>query len=209
MRSIRNFVRRALPLCSLLAVASWAGPATAQVREVVVGITPTCPYGLAVCWAGAYEALGRMEGVESVDRTPNADVCTAAVRVKGGRLPDPEKWASQFKAMVDEAYAFRGVEVTVSGTLEGGDDGLVLRVPGVETQIAPGPLRHKLQWNPKEVALREPETDERDAYQQLASRVKDAKGEGLKVQMTGPLTKSDRGYTLEVRAFSPRTPDAD
>src|SRR5207249_890529 len=154
----------ALPPCALLAFALWAEPAGAQVKKVDVGITPSCPYGLAACWAGAYEALGRLEGVESVEKTPNGDNCTAGVRLKGHGLPDPDQWASQFKAMVDQAYQFRGVEVTVSGKLEGGDAGLVLQVPGVEQPIALAPLRHKLQWNPKKEAPHQPEPDERDAH---------------------------------------------
>ena len=112
-------------------------PPRAQVREVVVGVTPTCPYGLMACWAGAYEALVRIDGVESVEKTPNAYNCTASVRLKGNGLPDPDKWASQFKAMVDQAYGFRGVEVTVSGQLEGRRRPRP-PVPGVEQPIAVG-----------------------------------------------------------------------
>lgn len=149
-----------------------------------------------------------MEGVESVEKTPNGDNCTARVHLKGHGLPDPDKWASQFKAMVDQAYGFRGVEVTVSGQLEGGDGGLVLRIPGVEQPIAVGPLRHKLQWNPKKGARQQPEPDERDAHQQLASKLKDAKAGEVRVQVTGPLTKSNQGYILEVREFIPLTQDA-
>ena len=208
MRSNRDFARRTLPLYAFLTVASWAGSATAQVREVVVGITPTCPYGLTACWAGAYEALGRMEGVESVEKTPNAYTCSAEVHMKGGGLPDPDRWASQFKAMVDQAYHFRGVEVTVSGDVERAENGLVMRVPGVEKPIALGPLRQKIQLNPKKRVIRQPEPDERDAYEQVMSKVKADDKSGRKVQVTGPLTKSDKGYALEIREFFPRSEEA-
>ena len=53
-------LQRALPSCALLTLALWAEPAGAQVREVVVGITTTCPYETrSGCWSGAYWALMR------------------------------------------------------------------------------------------------------------------------------------------------------
>src|SRR5262249_23758020 len=39
--------------------------------KVVVGLTGTCPYGIAACWGGAHEALSRLEGVQSVDPIPD------------------------------------------------------------------------------------------------------------------------------------------
>ena len=39
---------------------------TATTPEVTIGITPTCPYGLAVCWGGAHDALNHLSGVKSV-----------------------------------------------------------------------------------------------------------------------------------------------
>jgi galactose oxidase len=201
MRSNRNITRRAMPVFALFAVALCPGLASAQVREVVVGVTPTCPYGLTACWAGAYEALGRMDGVESVDKAPNAYNCSAAVRFKGEGLPDPERWASQFKAVVDQAYGFRGVEVTVAGQVEKSGESLVIRVPGVEKPIALKALEHKIQLNPKKGEARQPEPEEHDAYDHLAKQLKAAEGGVLKVQLTGPLTKSTKGYSVEVREF--------
>src|SRR5258705_9856684 len=46
--------------------------ASAQVTEVVVGITPTCPYGISACSAVANEALGQLEDVESVAKIPDS-----------------------------------------------------------------------------------------------------------------------------------------
>ncbi len=201
MRTNDVFSRRALPLFALLTVAFWPIKASAQVREVVVGITPTCPYGLTACWAGAYKALGRMDGVESVDKAPNAYNCTAAVRLKGQGLPDPEKWASQFKSMVDKAYGFRGIEVTLAGQVEKDGDELVMKVVGVEKPILLGAFEHKLQLNAKKAALRQPEPDERKAFDELASQVKSTDGGVVKVQLTGPLTKSAKGFKVEVREF--------
>ena len=199
MRSRPNSRLRLLPLSALAALALWPAAAGAQVREVVVGVTPNCPYGIKACWAGAYEALGRLEGVRAVATSPDAYNCTATVRLEGKGLPDPVKWADQFKAAVDKAHVFRGVEVTVEGSLEKTDDGFVVRVPGIATPLRLAPLEHKLQWNFKKGAARQPEPDERDA---LAAANKYAKGEPVKVSVTGPLLKKEDRYTLEVREFT-------
>jgi hypothetical protein len=41
-------------------------------RPVAVGVTATCPYGISVCWGGAYHASSRLHGVEMVGETPGA-----------------------------------------------------------------------------------------------------------------------------------------
>jgi galactose oxidase len=203
MRPISTSVRLAMPSCALLALALWPGLAVAQVHEIVVGITPTCPYGIKACWAGAYEALGRIEGVQSVSTTPDAYNCTANLRLKPQVLPDPVKWAATFKTMVDRAYVFRGVELTVEGTVEAVGDALALRVPGIPQPIALAAFSHKLQWNFKKRAARQPEPDERDAIDQLVRKAKDVGNAPFKVQVTGPFTHTEQGYVLEVREFTP------
>jgi hypothetical protein len=206
VRSKQSPSRWSLPACALAALALWPATAAAQVREVVVGVTPNCPYGIKACWAGAYEALGRMEGVRSVATTPDAYNCTATVRLKGKGMPDPKKWANQFKSIVDQAHVFRGVEVTVEGALEKTDDGLVVRVPGIDAPLRLAPLRHKLQWNFKKRAARQPEPDEKDAHEALAAASKVARDESVKVSVTGPLIKKGDRYTLEVREFTHQKP---
>jgi galactose oxidase len=203
MRHFQVLVRRCLPACAFLAFAFVLSPnpALGQVHEVVVGVTPRCPYGIKACWAGAYHALGRIDGVESVSTTPDAYNCTASLRLKPQALPDPERWAAKFKTMVDKAYVFRGVEVTVEGAVERAGDGLILRVPGIQEPFELTPLRHKLQWNFKKGAARQPEPDERDAMAQLVLGSKDAGKSPFKVQVTGPFRHTDHGYSLEVREF--------
>jgi hypothetical protein len=201
---------RCFPACAILALMVLAEPASAQVREVVVGITTTCPYENAIegsCWSGAYWALSDLEGIKSVDKSANGYTCTARVHLKETGLPDPNKWASQFKSKVDQAYVFRGIEVTVVGSVANVDNRLVLQVRGVDKPITLRPLEHKLQWNSKKGTARQPEPDERDAHQQLSSKTKDAKEGRLNVTVTGPLMKSDQGYTLEVREFFSPTDD--
>jgi len=193
-----------------MAIALGAKPADAQVNEVVVGVTISCPYENAIegsCWSGAYSALTQLDGVKSVDTSANGYNCTARVYLKSGGLPDPNKWAEQFKKLVDQTYVFRGVEVTVQGTVEGDDGSLIVRVPGVEQPIQLGPLEHKLQWNSRKKAARQPERDERDAYQQLTAKKNETKAKELSVKVTGPFRNTDKGLLLEVREFFAKAND--
>ena len=185
----------------------WAGKADAQVKEVTVGITPSCPYGISACWSGAYEALGRLDGVKSVAESPDAYNCTARMYLKESGLPDVARWTEQFKARVGGLYMFRGVEVTVEGTLEKQGDRLLVRVPGTADPIQLETLSHKLQWNFKKAAARQPEPDEKEAYRQLAEQNEKAKGSAaLMVLVTGPLGKGPNGFSLQVREFFPMAP---
>jgi galactose oxidase len=202
--------RRAALLALLLVTAAfWTAQAGAQVKEITVGVTPSCPYGINACWAGAYESLTRLDGVKSASETPDAYNCTAGIVLKSGGLPDVAGWAQQFKKFAGQTYVLRGVEVTVEGTLEGQGDSLAVRVPGVDQPITLAPLRHKLQWNFKKAAARQPEPDELDAFSQLAVKQKDAKNATYKLHVTGPLRKADSGYVLEVREFIPLNPGTD
>ena len=192
------------PVCAIVIIASGATSCRAQVREIVVGITMTCPYENAIegnCWSGARAALKHLEGIKSVDEAANGYNCTARVSLEHASLPDPDKWAAQFKKLVDQNYMFRGVEVTVDGTVGRGDNGIKLRIPGVEQPLTLQSLEHKLQWNARKGAARQPEPDERDAYNQLAAKLKDTKDGELKAKVTGRLMNSDTGYKLEVREF--------
>jgi hypothetical protein len=205
----RSLLRNVLFPLALLASALCPAPARAQVTEVRVGVTPSCPYGLGPCWSGAYEALNRLDNVRSVAETPDAYNCTARVFLKSYNLPDVDHWADQFKSFVGQSYVFRGVEVTIEGAVEGKGDGLVLRAPGLEHPITLAPLRDKLQWNFKKGSAREPEPDERDAFGQLAAKKKDTGNGAFKAQVTGPLKKAGTGYVLEVREFFPLTTSVD
>lgn len=198
-----NSPSRRSSLCSLtlLAILFTTASADAQVISVVVGVTPTCPYGIAACWAGAYEGLGRMQGVTSVATNPDTYNCVGQVHVKDGGLPDIGKWAEEFKAVVGEVYIFRGVEATMEGSVEQKEGQLVLRVPGIAQPVTLAKLDHKLQWNFKKGAARQPEPDEREAYQQLTGLVKT--GTAIKARVTGPLRVSGNEMVLEVREFFP------
>jgi len=178
------------------------GTATAQVTEVVVGITPTCPYG---CWAGASAALRGLAGVKDVDRNPDGYNCTMRVDVDDGKLPDLALWKEQFEQAVHEAFELGGVEVTIEAAVVKQGDSLVLQSPGLDRSVTLAPLKNKLQWNWKKHRARQPEADEQQAYQQLLADVAGGAGElgePLRIAVTGPLKAGDNnGYTLQVREY--------
>jgi len=166
-----------------------------------VGITPRCPYGLSACWGGAREALGLLEGVGSVARTPYRDDCTAQVSISENRLPELDKWRGQFKSVVGDVYQFRGVEVTIVASLDTEAGRLVLRA-GQEKPVILAPLKHKLQWDFEHRRPRPCTAAERKAYKHLAAETTEAKSRPLKVRVTGPLKTMNKRYLLEVREFS-------
>jgi len=103
-------------------------PGNAGMRDPVF---PTdCPYGIAACWGGASEALRSLEGVQYVDPIPDGDSSTATVYLEDDGLPALDLWDEQFQRMVRQAYQLRGVEVTLTGTIEERNDVLVLAGDG-------------------------------------------------------------------------------
>jgi len=90
----------------------------AKGTRVVVGLTSTCPYGISACWGGAYEALQHLHGVDAVRPIPNPTDSTAEVFLKHGGLPELDKWPEEFARTANGSYLFRGVEITLSGTVE-------------------------------------------------------------------------------------------
>jgi galactose oxidase len=193
--------RRLVILLAILSPGISVVQATAQVKDVVVGVTPTCPYGLSACWSGAYGALRCLDGVKSVAAAPDTYNCTARVMLKQLDPPDVLHWSEQFRDAVGEIYAFRGVELTIEGKVVQKNGELELHLPNDTPPMALAPLDHKLQWNFKKGRARQPEPDEAAAYNQLALRYAIARGEPMTVQVTGPLEHVDQGTVLEVREF--------
>jgi hypothetical protein len=140
-----------------------------------------------------------MEEVESVANVPDYYNCTFEVEMKSGGLPCIDRWQEQFKAVVGEGFLFRGVEITVDGRLARDGDQLILHVPGLSASLRLAPLKHKLQWNFRKRAARQPEPAESEAYQQLRSRL--PRGRKAFVQVIGPLLIEETGPIIEVREF--------
>jgi hypothetical protein len=171
---------------------------TARGTAVTVGITGTCPYGIGACWGGAYEALGRLEGVALVGPIPNAEDSTAEVFLKAYRLPPLRAWRQQFQAIVNGSYDMRGVEVTVDGVLERRDGRAWLTAARerIAIELISLGAGDKIQWNHTIRQRRPVEPDEAAAFHALL-----ASPERQAVTVTGPLTETDEGYRLHVRQF--------
>ena len=169
--------------------------------RVTVGITPTCPYGLAACWGGAYEALKALSGVEAVRPIANMPDSTAEVYLRDLSLPDPDAWREQFGKVANGTYLFRGVEITVRGTVQWTNRGLV--VQGTEhrppVSLAPLQAADRVQWDHPHGALWPIEPGEQFAYDELSERVQAAANERLEATITGPLKAAAGGFVLQVR----------
>jgi len=171
---------------------------------VVVGVTPTCPYGISACWGGAYEALTHLRGVRLVRPVPNAGDSTAYVYLDHEGLPDLDVWPAQFANIANGTHIFRGVEVTVEGLLQTGE-GSTLVMDGDDTRppllLQPMQAADKIQWDAPRSTPKPLDPAEEDAYPRLQDAVKKAGG-SLNATVTGPLKKVGDDYVLEVRQFS-------
>lgn len=176
--------------------------ASAKGTAVTVGITGTCPYGIGACWGGAYEALGRLDGVDQVNPVPDAVNSTAEVFLMDERLPAIDKWDEEFRAIVNGRYELRGVEVTLRGVVEYRSGHLAVIAQGQRPSVSLAPLvsAEKVQYNYAAGAPREPESTEAYAYQRLKESLADSAPRDATV--TGPLKYTSDGYRLLVRAFA-------
>jgi hypothetical protein len=174
----------------------------AKGTAVVVGITGTCPYGIAACWGGAREALHRLEGVDLVNPIPDADDSTAEVFLEDERLPALDRWDEQFHSIVGGRYDLHGVEVTLEGVIEERDGKLFLAGSGQRppVQLAPLAAVDKIQWNHTAQTLKPLTEGEALAYERLAAASRDL-ADGQQVTVTGPLKQTDTRYQLHVRLF--------
>jgi galactose oxidase len=184
------------PPVHALAAHLAAAPATwAEGTRVTVGLTAQCPYGLAACWGGAYEALGGLAGVVAVAPHANAADSTAEVYLHGDDLPDLDAWPAELAHSANGSYAFRGIELTLHGTVEHRDGHLVLTGGPVDVLLRPLEPGDELAWDLETAALRPASPEERDAYRRVEA--------GAAVRVTGPATHTDSGWSLAVRTVAP------
>jgi galactose oxidase len=183
--------------------------AAATGTKVVVGITGTCPYGIAACWGGANEALFHLDGVEYVDPIANAEDSTATVFLAGDGLPPLDRWREDFRRIANDSYALRGFEVTVSGQTTAREGPVILSGSGGSMPpllLMPLDQADVVQWDRSARASRTADPAELGAYIALAretARRADTPGAGLPlVTVTGPLVLSAGGYRLQVRTVA-------
>ena len=182
--------------------------AAIQAREkkppVVVGVTPTCPYGLSACWGGAYEALKHLHGVRLIRPLPNAEDSTAYVYLAHEGLPDLDVWPTEFAKIANGTHVFRGVELTVEDLVQIHEgDTLIMHGEDLRPPLLLQPMEpaDKIQWDFSKGSAKPLDPAEQQAYSKLQEQVK-AAGNSLRATVSGPLKKSDHGYVLEVREFS-------
>ena len=144
--------------------------AAATGTKVVVGITGTCPYGIAACWGGANEALHHLDGVAFVDPIANAEDSTATVFLAGDGLPPLDRWREEFRRIANDSYTLRGIEVTVSGRVTTRDGTVILVSDGAVPPLVLMPLDQAdvVQWDRSARAPRTADPRELDAYLALA-----------------------------------------
>ena len=174
----------------------------AQRPPVIVGLSSTCPYGLAACWGGAYVALRRLAGVAMV--RPIADVkdSVAILYLDHDGLPDIANWPKEFEKLANASYAWRGVEVTVQGDLVIREGNLVFAatVARPEVKLAPLEPADKVQLNLENGEPKALPDEERTAFENLSKR-KGRSASAARATVTGPLKRVDGAFVLEVRRF--------
>jgi galactose oxidase len=169
---------------------------------VVVGVSPSCPYGIGACWGGAFDALQRLSGIDKVRPIPNGMDSTAFVYLKEDTLPDLDLWRHEFANVANGSYELRGIELTLAGTVT--DTNGLLTLPGTafrpEVVLAPLQASDKVQWD---ITTREnwPITpDEESAYGRLSAEVSQSP-RPVDLQVTGPLKRNRDDFFIEVRDF--------
>jgi galactose oxidase len=175
----------------------------ATTQEVTIGITPTCPYGLAVCWGGAHDALNHLSDVKDVRPIADGTNSTAFVYMKNDRLPDLDVWADEFTSVVNGSYLLRGIEMTLEGPIEESNGLLTLTGAGDRPTVLLAPLDafDKVQWNLATHSIWPVLPDEQTAYERLTQRMQSLPSPKA-VKVTGPLKKNENGYFMEVREFT-------
>jgi hypothetical protein len=161
--------------------------------RVTVGLTAQCPYGLAACWGGAYEALTALPGVAAVAPAADATDSTAEVYLRDAGLPDLDAWPAELARSANGSYAFRGIELTLDGTVEQRDGDLVLTGPRPDVRLRPLAPGDELAWD---LAARRPRpatAEELAAHERVRGRV------GTAVRVTGPASTTAGAWSLAVR----------
>ena len=174
--------------------------AKAKRPEVVVGLTATCPYGLAACWAGAYTGLRQLSGVETVRPLADAAASVAFLYLDHDGLPDLAKWPAQFAHSANGSYVWRGVEVTLTGETIRDDGRLLLAATSARPAIELIPLNQadKVQLDQENGIPRPLPANEATAYADLAVRARAAVPSTIWT-ITGPLKQTAAGLQLSVR----------
>jgi hypothetical protein len=169
---------------------------------VVVGITPSCPYGIGACWGGAFDALQQLSGIKDVRPLPDSIDSTAYVYLKEEILPDIDEWREQFANVANGSYVMRGIEMTLKGIVTESFGLLTLTGNDSRPDVVLAPLQapDKIQWDITTRASWPMSEEEKTAYERLSAELK-GKPAATELEVTGPVKKNDAAFFLEVRNF--------
>jgi galactose oxidase len=169
---------------------------------IVVGVTPSCPYGIGACWGGAFGALNQLSNIKIVRPFPDAIDSLAFVCLQEDLLPDLDEWRIQFAKYVNGSYNMRGIEMTISGlvTEHHGRPTLTGTATRPELPLTQLQAANKVQWNIKTRDNRPASDFEASAFDRLVIALIDCPT-GVTVQVTGPLMKNGEDFLLQVRGF--------
>ena len=172
-------------------------------QEVTVGINATCIYGLATCYAGARGALSRLPGVREVLHRADNRYSVAYLFVDNNYLPDVARWQVEFVQATNGSYGWRGVEMTLIGTVQSdGAGGLTLAAAAKHQAVTLLPLQweDKVQLDLENGVPRPLPAEEANSFAELARRIEAG---GSVSSVTGPIKLTSSGFVLEVREFKP------
>jgi galactose oxidase len=175
---------------------------------VLVGLTPTCPYGLGACWGGAYEALNNIKDIKTVLPKPNSANSVAFVYLHDDILPDINVWREQLREFDSGTYKMRGIEMTLTGVVTEKGHQLTLSGTSTRPEVVLNQFKadSKLDWDnvakvPKPLTNAEAGAFSR-LYQKVVSHSVSHPKEELKLQVTGRLQMDEnKKYSLDVKAF--------
>jgi hypothetical protein len=176
-------------------------------HPVIVGLGAVCLYGLGTCLAGAVGALKKLDGVKTVTTVLAKDENRASVAtlyLDHDGLPDLQNWPRQFFEFAKKTYAWRGVEMTLDGTLSSGSQGLILDANAHRPSVLLAPLQQadKIQIDQDKGVANPLPLEEAQAYADLAARAA-VQTEGASYSVTGPIKQTHAGYLMNVRTFQP------
>jgi hypothetical protein len=146
------------------------------------------------------EGLGRLEGVESISEKCDRRAGTGELRLRNGRLVNPNALAEQIRN-IRVGARLRGLEATVDGVLEEIQGEPHLRVGGTKELVALAALTQKVQIDAINKKTLTPTREEQKAFETLMAK---GKSKSRRVRITGPLRKLEKSerLVLEVREFA-------
>jgi hypothetical protein len=156
-----------------------------------------------------YQSLKRLPAVTSVTPEANAAESTAELYLNENGIPDLATWKIRFKQSANGSYDFRGVEITLEGTVRTRVERLFIK----GAAYSPVEIRQigaidKIQWDWDRKAPLIPTAEEQGAFASLSAQFGSSARKSVRARLTGPFQVIGGEPVLFVRAFEllPATP---